>query len=155
MSLINCIPINKKYIINFSGGQVMSWQDIYNEKHKTVSDAVSLMKSGDRLLFGHCVGEPSAFQTEMVKRANEFEGVEVVHLVYMGDGAYLQPGMESHFRHNALFVGGGARKAVAENRADVTPSHFSDVPMLFERGDMPIDVFAFMCTPQISMVMLM
>lgn len=125
----------------------MSWQDIYNERLGTVSDAVSQMKSGDRLVFGHCVGEPSAFQTEMVKRADEFEGVEVVHLVYMGDGAYLQPEMANHFRHNALFVGGGARKAISEKRADFTPSHFSDVPGLFTRGEMPIDVFAFMCTP--------
>lgn len=68
-------------------------------------------------------------------------------MVYLGSGEYLQPGMEEHFRHNALFVGGPARKAIAENRADYTPAFFSDVPHMFRNGELPIDVFAFTCSP--------
>lgn len=68
-------------------------------------------------------------------------------MVYLGSGEYLQPGMEKHFRHNALFVGGPARKAIAENRADYTPAFFSDVPHMFRNGELPVDVFAFTCSP--------
>lgn len=68
-------------------------------------------------------------------------------MVYLGSGEYLQPGMEDHFRHNALFVGGPARKAIAENRADYTPAFFSDVPHMFRNGELPVDVFAFTCSP--------
>lgn len=128
----------------------MSWQDIYNERLGSVTDAVNLMKDGDRLVLAHCVMEASGFQTEMVRQAkeeNKFHGVEVAHMVYMGDGAYLQPEMTGHFRHNALFVGGPARKAVKEHRADVTPCHFSAAPALFRSGEFPIDVFACKCTP--------
>ena len=67
-------------------------------------------------------------------------------MVYLGSGEYLQPGMESHFRHNALFVGAPARKAIAENRADYTPAFFSDVPIMIRSGELPVDVFAFTCS---------
>ena len=83
----------------------------------------------------------------MAQMAQQFHNVEVAHMVYLGSGEYLQPGMEDHFRHNALFVGGPARKAIAENRADYTPAFFSDVPHMFRNGELPVDVFAFTCSP--------
>ena len=55
--------------------------------------------------------------------------------------------MESHFRHNALFVGAPARRAIAEHRADYTPAFFSDVPRMFRDGTLHVDVFAFTCSP--------
>ena len=110
-------------------------------------DAVSVIKDGDRVVFGHAVGEPIIFQRTMAQMAQQFHNVEVAHMVYLGSGEYLQPGMEDHFRHNALFVGGPARKAIAENRADYTPAFFSDVPHMFRNGELPVDVFAFTCSP--------
>lgn len=88
-----------------------------------------------------------SFQRTMAQMAQQFHNVEVAHMVYLGSGEYLQPGMEDHFRHNALFVGGPARKAIAENRADYTPAFFSDVPHMFRNGELPVDVFAFTCSP--------
>ena len=113
----------------------------------TPEQAVSVIKDGDRVVFGHAVGEPIIFQRTMARLAEQFHQVEVAHMVYLGSGEYLQPGMEPHFRHNALFVGGLARKPIAEHRADYTPVFFSDVPRLFRDGTLPVDVFAFTCSP--------
>ena len=113
----------------------------------TPEQAVGVIKDGDRVVFGHAVGEPIVFQRTMARMADQFKDVEVAHMVYLGSGEYLQPGMEEHFRHNALFVGGPARKAIAEHRADYTPVFFSDVPRLFRDGTLPVDVFAFTCSP--------
>ena len=113
----------------------------------TPEQAVSCIHSGDRVVFGHAVGEPIIFQRTMARMNEQFENVEVAHMVYLGSGEYLQPGMEAHFRHNALFVGGPCRKAIAENRADYTPAFFSDVPRMFRDGTLPVDVFAFTCSP--------
>lgn len=68
------------------------------------------------------------------------ENVEIVHMVAMGTAPYCQPGMEKHFRHNALFVGGSTRKAVEEGRADYTPCFFHEIPRLFTDGCLPVDV---------------
>ena len=125
----------------------MDWRTYYKEHTMKPEDAVSVIKDGDRVVFGHAVGKPIIFQRTMAQMAQQFHNVEVAHMVYLGSGEYLQPGMEDHFRHNALFVGGPARKAIAENRADYTPAFFSDVPHMFRNGELPVDVFAFTCSP--------
>lgn len=125
----------------------MDWRSYYKEHTMTPEQAVSVIKDGDRVVFGHAVGEPIIFQRTMARMADQFKNVEVAHMVYLGSGEYLQPGMEEHFRHNALFVGGPARKAIAEHRADYTPAFFSDVPRMFRDGTLPVDVFAFTCSP--------
>lgn len=125
----------------------MEWQQYYKEHTMTPEEAVSKIQDGDRIMLGHAVGEPIIFQRTMARMAEQFHNVEVAHMVYLGSGEYLQPGMESHFRHNALFVGAPARKAIAENRADYTPAFFSDVPIMIRNGELPIDVFAFTCSP--------
>lgn len=125
----------------------MDWRTYYKEHTMKPEDAVSVIQDGDRVVFGHAVGEPIIFQRTMAQMAEKFHNVEVAHMVYLGSGEYLQPGMEEHFRHNALFVGGPARKAIEENRADYTPAFFSDVPHMFRNGELPVDVFAFTCSP--------
>ncbi|MBR2188375.1 MAG: 4-hydroxybutyrate CoA-transferase, partial [Eubacterium sp.] len=125
----------------------MKWTEHYKQHTIKPEEAVGLIHNGDRVLFGHCVAEPIIFQRTMAAQAERFHDVEVVHMVYLGTGEYLQPGMETHFRHNALFVGAPARKAIAENRADYTPAFFSDIPIMFRNGEMPVDVFAFTCSP--------
>jgi 4-hydroxybutyrate CoA-transferase len=67
-------------------------------------------------------------------------------MVAMGKAGYAQPGMEEHFRHNAIFVGGTTRDAVASGRGDFTPCFFSEVPKLF-RTSLPVDVALIQVTP--------
>lgn len=127
--------------------EIMDWRQYYTEHTVTPEEAVKKIEDGDRVVFGHAVGEPIIFQRTMARMAESFHNVEVAHMVYLGSGEYLKPGMEAHFRHNALFVGGPARKPIAEHRADYTPVFFSDVPRMFRDGTLPVDVFAFTCSP--------
>lgn len=118
----------------------MSWQNDYQNKLTTAEKAVDFIKSGERLVIGHACGEPSYLVETMVSKAEQYENVEIVHMVAMGKAGYAQPGMEKHFRHNALFVGGTTRKAVEEGRADYTPCFFYRIPELFTNGSLPVDV---------------
>ncbi|MDO5785205.1 MAG: acetyl-CoA hydrolase/transferase C-terminal domain-containing protein [Eubacteriales bacterium] len=138
VSAVKTAPDQIKYIFD--------WRAYYTSHTMTPEQAVTLIQDGDRVVFGHAVGEPIIFQRTMARMAEKFHGVEVAHMVYLGSGEYLKPGMEEHFRHNALFVGGPARKAIAEHRADYTPAFFSDVPHMFRNGELPVDVFAFTCS---------
>jgi 4-hydroxybutyrate CoA-transferase len=83
----------------------------------------------------------------MVDRAAEIENVEVVHMVAMGKGLYCNPGMETHFRHNALFVGVSTRAAVNSGRGDYTPCFFSEIPRLFREKILPVDIAMIQVTP--------
>ena len=123
------------------------WKDHYKNKIVSAAEALKIVKSGDRVVIGHACGEPPALVAALVERAPELRNVEIVHMVAMGPAKYAQPGMESSFRHNALFVGGSTRKSVEEKRADYTPCFFSEIPRLFRDGFLPVDVALIQVTP--------
>ncbi|WP_315115024.1 acetyl-CoA hydrolase/transferase C-terminal domain-containing protein [uncultured Clostridium sp.] len=117
----------------------MNWHEIYKSKIVSAEEAVKKIKSGDRVVIGHAVGEPTAVIEEMVINTENYTDVEIVHMVAMGRAEYAQPGMEKHFRHNSIFVGGTTRDAVSEGRGDFTPCFFSEVPSLFKET-LPVNV---------------
>lgn len=125
---------------------LLNWKEIYNERLLTAEEAVKKIKSNDRVVIGHAVGEPSYVVGKMVENKDQYENVEIVHMVAMGKGEYAQPGMEKHFRHNSIFVGACTRDAVSSGRGDFTPSFFYEVPKLF-RTSMPVDVALVQVTP--------
>jgi acyl-CoA hydrolase len=109
--------------------------------------AVSCIKSGDTVLIGSGCALPNLLISAMVARAKELENVEVIHIMTYGDAPYTAPGMEKHFRHNALFTGANVRKAIREGRADYTPIFLSEIPELFRSGRKKIDVVLAQVTP--------
>lgn len=122
-------------------------RSVYYQQHLTSGeDAVKQIKSGNRVVIGHACAEPSFLIEEMVKNAAAYQGVEIVHMVAMGKGAYCAPEMQGHFRHNGLFLGGTTRTAVSEARADFTPCFFFEVPRLFHTT-LPVDVALVQVTP--------
>jgi acyl-CoA hydrolase len=55
--------------------------------------------------------------------------------------------MEKSFRHNSLFVGPGDRAAVNEGRADYVPVFLNEIPSLFERKIIELDVALIHVSP--------
>lgn len=124
----------------------MGWRETYRCRSMTADEAVRLITAGARVVLGHACGEPRALVQALVAAADRYQGVEIVHMVPMGDAPYCRPGMEPHFRHNALFAGPPTRKAVEEGRADLTPVYFSRIPDLL-RHRLPVDVALISVSP--------
>ncbi|MCY6960722.1 acetyl-CoA hydrolase/transferase family protein, partial [Clostridium brassicae] len=118
----------------------MDWKEIYKNKITNAKEAVAHIKSGDRVVIGHACGEPQGLINAMVANKDSYSNVEIVHMVPMGSGEYAKPGMEKHFRHNAIFTGGSTKDAVNSGRADFTTCFFHEVPKLFKKGYMKVDV---------------
>lgn len=125
----------------------MNWKELYKSKLRTAEEAVQAVQSNQRVVLAHACGEPQPLVKALVNQAQRLENVEIVHMVAMGEALYCKPGMEKHFRHNALFVGGTTRQAVNEGRADYTPCFFHEIPRLFRQGYMPVDVVMIQVTP--------
>ncbi len=126
---------------------VTDWKSYYSAHVASAEDAVKMIKSGNRVVIGHAVGEPSYLLDVMVDHKDLYEDVELVHMVCMGKGLYCKPEMSKHFRHNSLFIGGLARDAVFEGRGDYTPCYFAEIPALFSSGDLPVDVVMIQVSP--------
>lgn len=125
----------------------MSFKELYQSKKMDADQALNLIRSGDRVVVGHACAEPSYLLDVLTEKAEQYENVEIVHMVAMGKAGYCAPGMEKHFRHNSLFVGGSTRKAVAEGRGDFTPCFFSEIPKLFKNGSLPVDAALIQTAP--------
>ena len=106
---------------------------------RTVSaeEAVSVIKSGDRVFVHSVAAAPRRLVEAMTARAPELRVVEVVHLHTEGAAPYAAPELSKSFRVNALFVGANVRQAVHEGRADYLPVFLSEVPQLFRGGRPP------------------
>jgi 4-hydroxybutyrate CoA-transferase len=113
----------------------------------SAAEAVSVVRSRERLYLQCAAATPSVLLDALVARAPELEEVGVVHLHCEGPGPHLAPEMAGHFRHRALFVGPNARAAVNEGRADYVPVFLSDVPRLFRGGELPLDYAFINVTP--------
>ena len=125
----------------------MDWNKHVEARTMTAQAAVQHIKSGDRVVIAHAVGEPSHVIDAMVANAPAYRDVEIVHMVAMGKCEYCRPELKENFRHNAFFVGGSTRDAIAQGRGDFTPSFFFEIPRLFENGAMPVDVALVTVTP--------
>jgi len=108
----------------------LNWKDAYQKKLCTAEEAVQHIKSGDRVVVAHAAAEPVVLTDAMVANFAQYENVEILHMIAMGSAGYCAPGMEPHFRHNSLFLGGSTRKAIEEGRGDFVPVYFSQVPDL-------------------------
>lgn len=125
----------------------MGLRELYRSKVTSSSDALKAVHSGDRVYVHPGCATPQALVDALSDRKDELFDVEVIHILTFGPAPYVDPGCEKHFRHNALFAGSNVRSAINEGRADWMPIFLGEVPRLWLRGNLPLDVSLIHCTP--------
>ncbi|MGB8951604.1 MAG: acetyl-CoA hydrolase/transferase C-terminal domain-containing protein [Candidatus Aminicenantales bacterium] len=125
----------------------MSWVDDYKKKLVTAEEAVRAIDSRDRVYISGNAATPYVLMKSLAERKEELEGVELTHVLLMGEDPLSRPEMEGHFRHNSLFVGPADRKAINEGRADYVPIFLHQIPGLFYSGLLPLDVAMLHLSP--------
>lgn len=116
-------------------------------RYVPAEEAVRVVRSGHRVFVHGVAATPHVLLDALVARADELEDVEMTHLHTEGAAPYAAPEMAGHFRTNALFVGANVRTAIAEGRGDYLPVFLSEVPLLFRRGILPLDVALVQVSP--------
>ena len=112
----------------------------------TASEAVKLIKSGDRVLIQGGSATPQTLIRAMVARGPELKGVKVCHLHTEGECGYTAPELRESFHTSAFFIGGNVRKMVGDT-VDYIPVFLSDIPSLFREGYMDLDVVLVNVSP--------
>jgi acyl-CoA hydrolase len=125
----------------------MQWIREFKKKRSAPEEAVSVVKSGDRVYTSGNAATPYVLMEALAKRRDELEKVELIHVLLLGDDPLSKPGMEGHFRHNSLFVGPADRAAINDGRADYIPIFLNEIPKLFTSGQMPVDVCLIQTSP--------
>ncbi|MFX0201495.1 MAG: GNAT family N-acetyltransferase, partial [Candidatus Hodarchaeota archaeon] len=65
---------------------------------------------------------------------------EVLHVWTLGVAPYTDEKFKHNFRHNSFFIGTNTRDAVNKGLADYSPIFLSEIPDLFHRRVVPVDV---------------
>lgn len=110
-------------------------------------EALKVIKPGDRVFVHGGAATPHYLLKKLAARAPELWGVEIVSISMQGDAVIADPKFKDSFRINSLFVSQNIRAAVNDGRADYVPIFLSEIPILFRRGILPLDVAIVQVSP--------
>lgn len=133
------------------GRSLDEWKERFPEKFVTPDRAFSNIHRGDRIFVGTGCGKPQFLVEEIVRYVKDhpkaFFDAEVLHIWTLGVAPYMREEFKRNFRHNAFFISANTRDEVNKGLADYTPIFLSQVPDLFYRRVVPIDVALVQVSP--------
>ncbi|WP_439554390.1 acetyl-CoA hydrolase/transferase family protein [Flavobacterium macrobrachii] len=109
-------------------------------KYVTADEAVKVVKSNDRVYVQAAAATPTVLTKALAKRATELRNVEVCHLHTEGDAPYANPELSESFHVNSFFIGANVRHTLTAGNGSYTPVFLSELPNLFRKNVLPIDV---------------
>jgi acyl-CoA hydrolase/GNAT superfamily N-acetyltransferase len=116
----------------------------YPDKFAPENRIFKNIRRGDRLFISTGCGEPQYLVQALVNYIEShpaaFFDTEVFHVWSLGLAPYADTKFKDNFRYNSFFLSDSTRGAVNEGLADYTPIFLSQIPSLFYRGLVPIDV---------------
>src|SRR5205085_8007021 len=102
--------------------------------------AVKIIKSAQKVFIHGGAATPHYMINKLVERAEELWNVELISTSLQGEVAFADAAYKDHFNINSLFVSSSIRSAVNDGRGDYIPVFLSEIPNLFRRKILPIDV---------------
>ncbi len=109
-------------------------------KYVTASEAVKIVKSGDRVYLQAAAAAPTILANALTERAAELRNVEICHLHVEGEARYANPELAESFHVNSFFIGANVRHTLKAGNGSYTPVFLSELPNLFRKNVLPIDV---------------
>lgn len=106
----------------------------------SAAEAVKVIKSGDQIFVHGGAATPHLLLEKMVERANELKDVTLISISSQGAALFADVKYKDSFFINSLFVSANVRKAVNEGRGDYIPVFLSEIPNLFRRKIIELDV---------------
>ena len=120
------------------------FQSIFREKFIPVDQIFQKIHIGDRIFISTACGEPQYLVNSMVKYVEDHPKAlldsEVMHVWTLGLAPYANEKYKRNFRYNSFFIGNNAREAINAGLADYSPIFLSEIPGLFRKGMVSLDV---------------
>ena len=123
------------------------WEAQYAKRRTDLDRALRAVKRGAKVFLGTACAEPQYLVQGLLDRADILSDVQLHHFVTLGNAPYTDARFDNRFRHNAFFVGPNSRDAINQGRADYTPVFISEIPSLFRKGIVPLDVALIQTSP--------
>lgn len=109
--------------------------------------AVQVIKSNDRVFIHGSAATPVCLVNAMQARHQELKNVELISITNLGDVDFDKPEFHKSFFFNSLFVSANTRAVVNSSHGDYVPVFLSQIPQLFRKNILPIDVALIQVSP--------
>ena len=106
----------------------------------SAEEAVSIIASGHRVFIHGSAATPIRLVQALLDRAGTINNVELVAISTFGEINWNRPEVRESFYLNSLFVSANVREWVNSDHGDYVPIFLSEIPILFRKGYLPIDV---------------
>jgi acyl-CoA hydrolase len=116
-------------------------------KYSTAAEAVQLIQSNQRVFLHGSAATPVHLIKALLERYAELQNVELVSITTLGDVDFGKPEYGNSFFFNSLFVSGNVRDVANSDHGDYVPVFLSQIPLLFKRNVLPIDVALIQVSP--------
>lgn len=116
-------------------------------KYVSAAEAVKVVKSGDRIYVQAAAATPTILTKALSERASELKNVEICHLHTEGEAPYANPDLKESFHVNSFFIGANVRHTLAAGNGSYTPVFLSELPHLFRKNIVPLDVVFIHVSP--------
>ncbi len=116
-------------------------------KSVSAAEAVKVIKSNDRVYIQAAAAAPQELINAMSERHEELRNVEVCHLHIEGETPYADPKHINSFHVNSFFIGKNVRHTLKAGNGSYTPVFLSELPVLFKRNIIPLDVALIQVSP--------
>lgn len=116
-------------------------------QYVSAEEAISLIKSGDRIFSHGSACTPNLLINELANQSARLRDVEFVSITQQGNVEVAKPQYKDSFYINSLFVSTPVREAVNSDRGDFVPVFLSEIPILFKRGMLPLDIAMITVSP--------
>ena len=116
-------------------------------KYISAEEALQVIKSNDKVFVHGGAATPHFLLRKIVERADELRNVELISISTQGEALFADPKYHESFKINSLFVSANVREAVNDGRGDYIPVFLSDIPNLFRKNIIPLDVALVQVSP--------
>jgi acyl-CoA hydrolase len=117
---------------------------IYN--YTSAENALQLIQSNQRIFLHGSAATPIHLINQLLAQKDQFQNVELMAITLYGVDLN-SPDLSGHFYMNSLFVSESNRIAVNSAMGDYIPVFLSEIPLLFTRNILPIDVAIIQVSP--------
>ncbi len=113
----------------------------------SASKAVEKIKSGDNVFIHSAAAAPSHLIAAMTARSEELRDVDIYQIHTEAAAPYASSALSESFTIKTFFVGNNTREAVQKGSGSYIPIFLSEVPALFRKGVIEIDVALITVSP--------
>ncbi len=126
------------------------WPDEYLSKQRSATQAIQMIRSGQRIFIGTSCGEPQVLVKELAAQSVSFTDLEIIRLLSLESiPITMVSGKKTghSFNFRSFYSGSIISRELAKNRRFLIPINLSAIPHLFRTRQIPIHVALIQVSP--------